>query len=277
MTEELIISKLSKTFRVNRREIQAFEAVDFTVPKAKFVTIVGPSGCGKSTLLRCIAGFENPSQGSIIIAGKPINKPGKDRMVVFQSFDQLFPWLTVLKNITYALRVTKTASEPKVRNDIAHKYLNLVGLAGYEEFFPHQLSGGMKQRAAIARALAVQPRILLMDEPFGSLDAFSRCVLQEELLQIWQETALTILFVTHSIEESILLSDLIIVFTSNPGRVKTIIPNNLPRHRSPESFEFMELWRTLNDLLGLRRKTISETTPRRRTIFDEVEIIQPVL
>ncbi|HBF35714.1 MAG TPA: nitrate ABC transporter substrate-binding protein [Firmicutes bacterium] len=283
MEDELVIHNLSKNFRVDRREIQAFEGVDFSVPEGRFLCIVGPSGCGKSTLLRCIAGLETPSQGEITCGGKSIQKPSKDRMVVFQSFEQLFPWLTVLGNVTYALQVTnerkpqKDTSIAATREENARKYLNLVGLTGYENFFPHQLSGGMKQRVAIARALAVQPRFLLMDEPFGSLDAFSRSILQEELLRIWQETKTTILFVTHSIEESIILSEQIIVFSSSPGKVKAIINNDLERPRYPETSEFMGLWKRLNELLGLHPKTTAQPVLRHRTLFDEAEVIQPIL
>lgn len=282
MEDELIIHNLTKTFRVEHREISAFEGVDFSIPKSKFICIVGPSGCGKSTLLRCIAGLETPTKGEITCGGDFITKPSKDRMVVFQSFEQLFPWLTVLGNVTYALHVTRDRvaghhDTPKNREKIAREYLSLVGLSEYEDFFPHQLSGGMKQRVAIARALAVKPRILLMDEPFGSLDAFSRSILQEELLKIWQETKTTILFVTHSVEESIILSDQIIVFRSNPGKVKAVIINDLERPRLPETTEFMELWKDINELLGLHSRTIPETKLHRRTIFDEAEIIQPIL
>lgn len=276
MAGELVIKHLTKTFKVNQNEIISLEAIDLTIPTAEFVTIIGPSGCGKTTLLRCIAGFEQPSGGSISIAGEPVKQPGSDRMVVFQSFEQLFPWLTVLKNITYALRVTKTFTNSKTRNDIARKYLNLVGLSGCEELYPHQLSGGMKQRVAIARALAVQPRILLMDEPFGSLDALNRNILQEELVRIWRETKVTILFVTHSIEEAIQLSNQIIVFETNPGRIKAIIPNTLPRPRFPESSEFTELWRKLNTLLGLERQALTQAQPRRCIIFEDNQIVQPV-
>lgn len=276
MAGELVIKHLTKTFKVNQNEIISLETIDLTIPTAEFVTIIGPSGCGKTTLLRCIAGFEQPSGGTISIAGEPVKQPGRDRMVVFQSFEQLFPWLTTLKNITYALRVTKTCNDSKTRNDIARKYLNLVGLSGCEELYPHQLSGGMKQRVAIARALAVQPRILLMDEPFGSLDALNRNILQEELVRIWRETKVTILFVTHSIEEAIQLSNQIIVFETNPGRIKAIIPNTLPRPRFPESSEFTELWRKLNTLLGLERQALTQAQPRRRIIFEDNQIVQPV-
>lgn len=271
--EDLVVSRLTKRFQVNHREITAFEEVDFRVATGRLVTIVGPSGCGKSTLLRCIAGFEPPSAGVISSGGQPVLKPSKDRMVVFQSFDQLFPWLTVIRNITYALKVTKTASGPEA-GAIARQYLNLVGLGGYEDFFPHQLSGGMKQRVAIARALAVRPKILLMDEPFGSLDAFTRHLLQEELIEIWRKTGITILFVTHSIEEAILLSDEIIVFESNPGRVKTILPNPMPRPRAPENAEFAGMWQTLNSLLGLESEPRADSLPRRTAALVNHEVNQ---
>lgn len=274
--EELVVQKLTKHFQVNHREITAFDSVDFTILPGRFVTIVGPSGCGKSTLLRCIAGFEHPSDGLIAIGGKPVFKPSQERMVVFQNFDQLFPWLTVLHNVTYALRITKTASNQAQSLDIARQYLALVGLDGYEDFFPYQLSGGMKQRVAIARALAVKPKILLMDEPFGSLDAFTRHTLQEELVEIWRKTGITILFVTHSIEEAILLSDEILVFEGNPGHIREILVNRMPRPRSPELPEFAKLWQTLNSLLGLQRKSWSETAPRQIALSLENEAHQPI-
>jgi len=271
---ELAVKNLTKCFRVNQSEHAAFEAVDFTVDAARFVSIVGPSGCGKSTLLRCIAGFEKPSAGTVLVDGKPVLTPSKDRMVVFQSFDQLFPWMTILKNITYALRVTRTAP-PQSHLTLARQYLDLVGLNGYGEYYPHQLSGGMKQRAAIARALAVRPQILLMDEPFGSLDALTRSKLQDELIQIWEKTHLTIVFVTHSIEESILLSDEIIIFEGQPGRIKTIVTNPLPRPRSPENPGFAELWQKLNSYLGLPQKETTPSPPRQIVIINEPEIYQP--
>ncbi len=274
--EDLVVSRLTKRFQVNHREITAFEGVDFRVATGRLVTIVGPSGCGKSTLLRCIAGFEPPSAGVISWGGQPVLRPSKDRMVVFQSFDQLFPWLTVIKNIAYALKVTKTAFGKSEAEAAARQYLNLVGLGGYEDFFPHQLSGGMKQRVAIARALAVRPKILLMDEPFGSLDAFTRHLLQEELIEIRDKTGISILFVTHSIEEAILLGDEIIVFEGNPGRVKTILPNPMPRPRSPENAEFAGMWQALNSLLGLGNELRNESLPRRTAVLVNHEMNETV-
>lgn len=274
MSAELTVENLTKIFRINRTNVIALQTIDFSIPASKFVSIVGPSGCGKSTLLRCIAGFEPLTSGSVSVDGIPVKQPGKDRMVVFQNFDQLFPWLTVLKNILYAIRVTRTASDRKTRLEIATRYLDLVGLADYRDYYPHQLSGGMKQRVAIARALAVRPRILLMDEPFGSLDALTRNVIQEELVGIWQKTQVTILFVTHSIEEALILSDEVIVFETKPGRIKAFVPNPLPRPRSPETPQFVELWRALNEYLGVRRQAEHPETPRRRLIFEDSELIQ---
>lgn len=271
--DELILNRLSKRFLVNRKEIHVFEDVSLSIGPGRLVTIVGPSGCGKSTLLRCIAGFEIPSSGNILMNQKPVYKPGKDRMVVFQSFDQLFPWMTVLKNITYALRVAGGVQEPELRRDQALEYLDLVGLRGFEDFYPHQLSGGMKQRVAIARALAVKPQILLMDEPFGSLDALTRNVMQRELEQIWERTGITILFVTHSIEEAILLSDEIIVFEGQPGRIKTVLSNPLPRPRTPEMDGFSGLWNELSLMMGLSRNTTEKTPLRRITLLTEAEVL----
>lgn len=270
---ELCLNRLCKQFLVNRKVIPVFEDVTLSIFPGRFVTIVGPSGCGKSTLLRCIAGFEPPTAGTIQMNQKPVHKPGKDRMVVFQSFDQLFPWMTVLKNITYALRVAGGIRDSELRRQQAMEFLDLVGLRGFEDFYPHQLSGGMKQRVSIARALSVKPNILLMDEPFGSLDALTRNIMQHELERIWEQTGITVLFVTHSIEEAILLSDDIVVFQGRPGRIKTVIPNLLPRPRTPETDGFSKLWQELNFHMGLARNTMENTSPRRITLMTEAEIM----
>lgn len=269
MSEELSVTGLTKQFKVNGKEIKVLDALDFSIEAAGFLTILGPSGCGKSTLLRCIAGFEPPTGGAIHMGGRKVEGPGKDRMVVFQSFDQLFPWLTVIQNITFALRATRTVVGFKAETATARSYLQLVGLSGYEDYFPHQISGGMKQRVAIARALSVRPRILLMDEPFGSLDALNRNLLQEELVRIWQNTGVTIIFVTHSIEEAILLSERILVLDTAPGRVKALLTNNLMRPRSPEAPEFTALWKQLHSLLGLYRETGPITEPQHRLVFED--------
>jgi NitT/TauT family transport system ATP-binding protein len=247
---ELVIEKLTKTFYAGNRRINALEEIDFKVKSGELINLIGPSGCGKSTLLRCIAGFEKPTKGRIKLNGQQIDAPGVERMMVFQSFDQLFPWFTVLENIIFALKVTKTAEKKKERKEIAHVYLEMVGLTSFASLYPHQLSGGMKQRVAIARALSVRPQLLLMDEPFGSLDAMTRLTLQEELIRIWEETKVTILFVTHNIEEAIILGDRIVVLGSDPGRIKAVITNKLARPRSPEGQEYKLIYEELYSLLG---------------------------
>ena len=274
VTRLLSVTGLTKQFKVNGKDTKVLEALDFTLEAGSFLTILGPSGCGKSTLLRCIAGFEPLTGGVIRMAGRKVERPDKDRMVVFQSFDQLFPWLTVLQNITFALQATRTVIDSKARAATARSYLQLVGLSGYADYFPHQISGGMKQRVAITRALSVRPRILLMDEPFGSLDALNRNLLQEELIRIWQNTGVTIIFVTHSIEEAILLSEKILVLETGPGRIRALLTNSIPRPRSPEAPEFTTLWKELHGLLGLYRETGTAVEPQRRIVFED-GILQP--
>ena len=253
MPEELVIEKLNKTFYAGNKRINALEQIDLIVKSGEFVNLIGPSGCGKSTLLRCIAGFEKPTKGQVRLNGEEINGPGVERMMVFQSFEQLFPWFTVQENIMFALKVTPMAASRAERREVARIYLEMVGLTGFADFYPHQLSGGMKQRVAIARALSVRPRILLMDEPFGSLDAMTRLTLQEELIRIWEETGVTIIFVTHNIEEAIILGDRIVVFESDPGRIKEVITNKLARPRSPEAKEFSIIWEQIHSLLGFKQ------------------------
>ncbi|NLW55912.1 MAG: ABC transporter ATP-binding protein [Firmicutes bacterium] len=256
--EELVIENLDKTFEAGGRQINALQRINLTVKTGEFVNIIGPSGCGKSTLLRCIAGFEKPSNGRVKLGGQEIKGPGIDRMMVFQDFEQLFPWYTVLDNIIFALKVTKKGSSNTERTEIAYHYLKLVGLTGFESLYPHQLSGGMKQRVAIARALSVQPRILLMDEPFGSLDAMTRSALQEELIRIWTKTKVTIIFVTHNIEEAIILGDQIMILEANPGRVKKVVNNTLARPRSPEAADFSQIWEEIHTLLGFKVREQTE-------------------
>jgi len=198
------------------------------IAEGEFVSIVGPSGCGKSTLLYMVGGFVAPSRGAVSVAGKPVTGPGPDRGPVFQEF-ALFPWKTVLGNVMYGLLqqgVSKPEAEAKAR-----ALISLVHLMGYEKFYPKELSGGMKQRVAIARTLAYGPTILLMDEPFGALDAHTRTGLQNELLQIWERDRKTVLFVTHSVEEAVFLSDRVVVLTRSPGRVKATVDIDLPRPR----------------------------------------------
>lgn len=270
---ELVVEKLSKTYFAGERRINALEQIDLQVKSGEFINLIGPSGCGKSTLLRCIAGFEKPTKGRVRLDGREISGPGIERIMVFQSFDQLFPWFTVQENIMFALKVTKMATARAKRKEIAQAYLEMVGLSGFADLYPHQLSGGMKQRVAIARALSVRPRILLMDEPFGSLDAMTRLTLQEELIRIWEETKVTIIFVTHNIEEAIILGDRIVVLDCNPGRIKEVIPNKLARPRSPETKEFNIIWEQIHTLLGF--KNLERATAERnvtKLFTDEREL-----
>lgn len=241
----------------------ALADIDLTVQPGEFLTLIGPSGCGKTTLLRLVAGFETPTRGQILLDGRPLAGPGPDRMVVFQGFDQLFPWLTVRQNVAFALRAVQRRAVPaggaagagggggaEAMSDVARQYLRLVGLEPWQELYPHQLSGGMKQRVAIARALSVRPRFLLMDEPFGSLDAMTRNALQGELIRIWQETGVTVLFVTHNIQEAITLGTRIAVMTAGPGRLAAVFPNLLQPPRTPAVSGFGALWKALHELLA---------------------------
>jgi len=245
---KLKVTNLSK--RYLEPPVQALKDVNFEVNDGDFFCIIGPSGCGKSTTLRLIAGFEPPTEGRVLLDGKKVRDPGPDRAMVFQDLNQLFPWKTTFKNVVYPLKVNKLYSNSQDRLEIAKKYLRMVGLTeNFDTAFPHQLSGGMKQRVAIARALALDPKVLLMDEPFGSIDAQTRTGLQVELLRIWDETKKTILFVTHNIEEAILLGTRILVLGTNPGRVLQIFDNPLPKPRIPTDPDFGKFWEKLYNLL----------------------------
>ena len=230
MATMIAIDGLSKAFAAAHTAIEhpALSDISLQIAEGEFVSILGPSGCGKSTLLYMVGGFVAPSRGAVTVAGKPVTGPGPDRGPVFQEF-ALFPWKTVLGNVMYGLLqqgVSKPEAEAKAR-----ALISLVRLTGYERFYPKELSGGMKQRVAIARTLAYGPSILLMDEPFGALDAHTRTGLQNELLEIWERDRKTVLFVTHSVEEAVFLSDRVVVLTASPGRVKATIDIDLPRPR----------------------------------------------
>ena len=227
---KLIIRDLSVVFHRRRGgEVVAVDGLSLTVQDKEFVCIVGPSGCGKSTLLRVIAGLSRPQAGEVTLDGERVTAPGADRGMVFQSYT-LFPWLTVQGNVEFGPRLSGRPSEEYAQ--VARRYIDLVGLAGFEHAYPKELSGGMQQRAAIARALANDPEILLMDEPFGALDAQTRSLMQELLLRVWEQTHKTVLFVTHDIEEAILLADRIYVMTARPGRIKHEVGVPLPRPRT---------------------------------------------
>lgn len=200
--------------------------VSFDLFPGEKLILLGPSGCGKSTILKTIAGFIPAHTGEIRMEGVPVSRPAPNRVVVFQEFDQLLPWKTVLGNVEFALRVTKSSANRADIRERALRYIDMVGLSKFRDFYPHTLSGGMKQRVAIARALALQPGILLMDEPFGSLDAQTRMIMQQELIRLWERTNNSIIFVTHSIEEAVTLGDRIVVLTQGPARVKQIMRNS---------------------------------------------------
>jgi len=242
----LAVRNLNKSFQIGAESVEALRGVELVIDKGEFVCLIGASGCGKSTLLRIIAGFEKPTSGRVDIYDHAIDGPGSDRGMVFQDY-ALFPWLTVRDNIAFGPR-QKGLTKSKV-SEITGEYLNMVGLAPFADRFPSQLSGGMKQRVAIARVLANEANILLMDEPFGALDALTREQLQDELLQIWARTGVTVIFVTHSVEEATLLADRVIVMTAGPGRIETDIPIHLERARDVSSPGFNEVRRQLTQRL----------------------------
>lgn len=227
---ELVIDNVSRIFPGARRRAptRALEPTNLTIPDNDFVTIIGPSGCGKSTLLRLVAGLDQPTTGRILLNGIPVSEPGPDRGMVFQSYT-LFPWLTVADNIAFGLREKGTPAHR--RTAIVREWLVRIDLVSFEHHYPKQLSGGMQQRTAIARALANDPAILLLDEPFGALDNQTRALMQELLLDIWERERKTVLFVTHDIEEAIFLASRVVVMTARPGRIKADVRIDLPHPR----------------------------------------------
>ncbi|MDR2611874.1 MAG: ABC transporter ATP-binding protein [Deltaproteobacteria bacterium] len=227
----------------------AIESFNLDVRPGEFVSIVGPSGCGKSTLLDILAGLARATSGSYLIDGKEVTGPALDRGIVMQGY-ALFPWRTVRKNVEFGLEMKGVASAE--RGEISRRFIDLVNLQGFEDRYPHELSGGMKQRVAIARALAYDPEILLMDEPFAAVDAQTRETLQDELMRIWDQTKKTIIFVTHSIDEAILLADRVVVMSTNPGRVKSVVRIVLPRPRTNQDM------RASSDFAAVRQ-TVWET------------------
>ena len=225
---QVLLERVSKSFSHNGTPIEVLKDVSFSIEEGEFVCVVGPSGCGKSTLIHLIAGLEKPSGGRIQVDGKPVAGPGTDRVVVFQEA-ALFPWLTVQGNVEFGLRINNVS--PEASREKAAQALRMVHLTRFASFYPHQLSGGMKQRVAIARALVMDPKILLMDEPFAALDAQTRRLLHEELLEIWHETKKTILFVTHNVREATVLAGQVLTLTARPGRIKGGFRIHLARPR----------------------------------------------
>ena len=242
----LDVRGVTMRYKTQAHLITATYRVSFSVLQGDRFVVVGPSGCGKSTLLKAVGGYLTPTEGEITLKGKPVTHPGPDRMMVFQEFDQLLPWKTVLENVTFPLKTTG-ALRGKAATDRAMQYLEKVKLADFAHSYPHMLSGGMKQRVAIARGMAMEPDILLMDEPFAALDALTRSRLQDELLSLWDETRFTVLFVTHSIPEAIKLGNRILLLSPHPGQVKAEI-NSVPRGEE-NSNEAAALGREIHEML----------------------------
>jgi NitT/TauT family transport system ATP-binding protein len=226
---KLGVRALRKEFDTGRHVVTALDGADLTLADNEFVSLVGTSGCGKSTLLSIVAGLQEATAGEVLVDGRPVTGPGRDRGVVFQTYT-LFPWLTARENIEFALRGEPIGKGE--RRDLALEQLKLVGLERFADAHPNQLSGGMKQRVAIARALSYRPQILLMDEPFGALDALTRQLMQELLTNVWERHRLTVLFVTHDVEEAVYISDRVLVMTNRPGRIKkeVVVDLERPRH-----------------------------------------------
>ncbi len=252
MAENIIeIKNLKKTFLSKEgNHVLALNDVNLKVKKNEFICIVGPSGCGKSTLLRIIAGLETLTSGDVLYDGKKVSNPSGEVGMVFQDYS-LLPWRTVLDNIALGLEFKRVPKDK--RRKIGMDYLKLIGMDGFQDSYPYELSGGMQQRVAIARALANDPNILLMDEPFGALDAHTRIIMQEELLEIWNQDKKTILFITHSVNEAISLADKIIVMTKRPGTIREIIDVNMERPRDRANLRYGEL---ANKILKMLREEL---------------------
>ena len=245
MASKIQIRSLRKIYDTPERKVHALEGIDLEVDDGEFICLVGLSGCGKTTLLNILAGFVEITSGEVLMGGRPINQD-YDKGVVFQEY-ALFPWRTALKNVEYGLEIRKVAAEERER--IAREYLKVVRLEEFADFYPHNLSGGMRQRVAVARALAFEPPVLLMDEPFGALDAQTREELQELTVDIWQKTKKTVIYVTHNLSEAVYMGNRIAVFIPRPGRIREIVRVNLPRPRDALSPEFIEIQRNIDRLI----------------------------
>lgn len=253
MVGEIKINQVYKKFKntdSSKEDIVALNGFSLDIKAGSFVSLIGPSGCGKSTLLRIIGGLDKATEGSLYLDGKEIKKPGSDRGFAFQG-SNLFPWLSVEKNIAFGLKARHIYKD---RKDDVKEYINLVGLEGFEKSFPHQLSGGMQQRASLARALVGHPSVLLLDEPLGALDAFTRMNLQDEILSIWKKHNMTMIMVTHDVDEAIYMSDQVVVMSSRPSKVEEIIDINLPRPRARSQDTFQEYRTRILNVLNLGGK-----------------------
>jgi NitT/TauT family transport system ATP-binding protein len=245
--EKVVVDGLGKRYDSDRQTVQALADVNFSVGTGEFVCIVGPSGCGKTTLFRLIAGLETPTAGEVRLDGDPVTGPGTDRGMVFQEYG-LFPWRTVRGNVAFGLEEQGVDGDERERR--VAEMIDLVGLSGFTDAYPKELSGGMKQRVGIARALAVDPELLLMDEPFGSVDAQTRDMLHAELLDVWAETEKTVLFVTHDVEEAVTLADRVVVMAADPGRVRDVVPVGLSRPRRRTDAAFADRVEHVRGLIG---------------------------
>ncbi len=257
---KLSVSGISKVFRKGDVQVEALRDVSLSIKDGEFVSVVGASGCGKTTFLRILDGLIRASSGTVAVAGKEVTKPGPDRAFVFQQ-DGLMPWRTVEANAFFGLEISGRTDD--AARQMARMYLKMVGLAGFEQYYPHELSGGMRQRVNIARALTVEPDVLLMDEPFAALDAQTREIMQSELMRIWQQTAKTVVLITHQIDEAVFLSDRVFVFTARPGRLKEEIVVDLPRprdlamKRTPEFVRYTDrIWQLIEQEVreGIRQE-----------------------
>jgi NitT/TauT family transport system ATP-binding protein len=275
----LEVKGLHKTFESAQGDVTALKDIHFKTHRREFVCVIGPSGCGKSTLIRILAGLETLTTGEVLLDGKPVSGPGPERGMVFQGYT-LFPWLTVKRNVMFGL-LNQGVGKGQAESE-ALQWIDLVGLERFADAYPHQLSGGMKQRVAIARALANQPRILLMDEPFGALDAQTRCKMQSYLLEIWKNIDITVLFITHDLDEAIFLADRILVLKANPGEVHELIEVSVPRPRHTEQLispEFLATKKRLEELIHPPREgdEVSQDKLhmiRMTRVGDEVEDIE---
>jgi len=248
---KLALNSISMLYAQRGRRFAALRDVSLDIEKGEFISLVGASGCGKTTLLRIVDGLITPTRGEVFVDGTQVTRPGPDRGFVFQQ-DALFPWRTVLDNITFGLEVQGRAKREALRR--ADELVRLVGLAGFERHYPHELSGGMRQRANLARALTIDPDILLMDEPFAALDAQTREIMQAELLRVWRSNRKTVMFVTHQIDEAVYLADRVVVMTSRPGQIKAIIDVDMPRprdlsiKRTPRFVELVDaIWKMIEE------------------------------
>lgn len=267
------VKDLNKVFHTKEGSVTALKDINFRTHRREFLSVIGPSGCGKSTLIRILAGLETPSSGQVLLENHPVKGPGPDRGMVFQGYT-LFPWLTVKKNVMFGLSIAGHSNI--TAESEAMQWIDLVGLADFANAYPNQLSGGMKQRVAIARALANQPRVLLMDEPFGALDAQTRSHMQSYLIDIWRNVDITIIFITHDLDEAICLADRILVLKANPGEVQELIEVPVPRPRRLEQMlepEFLATKQRLEQLIHPPSASLKSDMPifRMTSVGDDVE------